>query len=68
MLGKLYRMRRECPECGSADVVRSRRHGLLESALKLVVRLRPYRCRECFHRFFGYVNAELRPHQEKKAA
>ena len=54
----LYRTERVCPECGSHDVARSRRRGAFESFLKTVLRLRPYRCRKCAHRFFGYMGAE----------
>ena len=41
----------ECPACGSADVRRSARHGLLESLMKRVFVL-PYRCIACRSRFF----------------
>lgn len=52
-----YRTERRCPECGSHDVARSRRHGLLEALLQLLLRLRPYRCRHCAGRYFGYTHA-----------
>ncbi len=53
-----YRVQRRCPDCGSHDVARSRRRGfLLEPLLLLFFRLRPYRCRQCARRYFGYAGA-----------
>lgn len=52
-----YRSERECPECGSHDVARSRQHGWIESLLHHLLRLRAYRCRDCYHRYFGYSGA-----------
>jgi len=40
-----------CPQCGSATVRRSHRHGLVDRILQ-IVRFRPYRCQECYNRFF----------------
>jgi predicted RNA-binding Zn-ribbon protein involved in translation (DUF1610 family) len=40
-----------CPQCGSATVRRSHRQGLVDRILQ-IVRFRPYRCQECYNRFF----------------
>jgi predicted RNA-binding Zn-ribbon protein involved in translation (DUF1610 family) len=40
-----------CPHCGSATVRRSHRRGVVDRILQ-VVRFRPYRCQECYNRFF----------------
>jgi hypothetical protein len=52
-----YRSERVCPACGGSDVARSRRHGFLEAVLLPLFRLRPYRCRGCLTRYFGYAHA-----------
>ena len=44
-----------CPRCGSTNVRRSRRRGLLERVLLRLLGLRPYRCEDCDERFLhGY--------------
>ena len=43
-------MSTRCSRCGSNSVRRSKRRGVIEKALSIVVR--PYRCRDCDHRFF----------------
>jgi predicted RNA-binding Zn-ribbon protein involved in translation (DUF1610 family) len=40
-----------CPQCGSATVRRSHRRGVVDRILQMV-RFRPYRCQECYNRFF----------------
>ena len=68
-IGSRYRPVRKCPACGSLDVARSHGHGLLESLMRLVLRLRAYRCRECMHRYFAWLNAARAPGlDEDKAA
>jgi len=65
----LYRAQQECPYCGSHDISRSRRRGAVESLLKWVLHLRPYLCRECSQRFFGYVGAvRVEPSREENEA
>jgi hypothetical protein len=39
-----------CSHCGSNSIRRSKRRGVIEKALSIVVF--PYRCRDCDHRFF----------------
>lgn len=43
--------KRLCPNCGSKEVCRSRRHGAVESLLH-VLRIVPFRCEDCYKRFF----------------
>ena len=64
-----YRSERQCPHCGGYDVVRSRRGSLLQPFLFFLL-LRPYRCLECYKRFYGYVRAARveAEEQERRAA
>ena len=41
-----------CPFCGGTRVVKSHRRGIVESALLRLVWLRPYRCIDCYTRFY----------------
>ncbi len=64
-----YRSERQCPHCGSYDVKRSRRGGLLQIPLRLLL-LRRYRCMECWNSFFAYAWAarvEVRDGERKAA-
>jgi hypothetical protein len=45
---------RQCPLCGSEDVARSHRHGVLEWTILPLLLLRPFRCRECCARHLGF--------------
>jgi predicted Zn-ribbon and HTH transcriptional regulator len=54
-----------CPRCNSYDIARSHRRNRLERLASLVVV--PWRCRECYLRFFSArwfrpTPTELRPH------
>jgi hypothetical protein len=49
---------RRCPLCGSEEVLRSRRRGLIELFFVPLFLLRPYRCRQCSARHLGFI---LRP-------
>jgi hypothetical protein len=42
------------PLCGSDDVLRSHRRGLLEWTILLPLLLRPFRCRQCSARHLGF--------------
>ena len=44
----------KCPNCGSHDVLRSRRR-LLEH---LFIVFKPFRCRSCHFRFFAFDRSE----------
>ncbi len=41
-----------CPNCGSEEVRRSLRSGIVENIFYRMVGLRPYRCQACGNRFF----------------
>ena len=41
-----------CPGCGSSAVERAEREGALERLYLSLASQRPYRCRECEHRFY----------------
>jgi hypothetical protein len=45
---------RECPLCGSDDVIRSHRSGVLEWTVLLVLLIRGFRCRQCSARHLGF--------------
>ena len=45
---------RDCPLCGSEDVLRSHRRGVLEWTILLVLLLRPFRCRQCSARHLSF--------------
>jgi hypothetical protein len=45
---------RQCPLCGSEDVLRSHRRSILEWTVLLLVLLRPFRCRECSARHLTF--------------
>jgi len=51
----LFSLKRFCPNCGSTDVHRSQRWGMVECALLPIVLTRPYRCERCDFRFFGLI-------------
>jgi hypothetical protein len=53
---------RQCPLCGSKDVLRSHRRGVLEWTLLLPTLLRPFRCRQCSARHLGFF---FRPRRVK---
>ena len=46
---------RICPYCKSARVSRSARRSLFERAVLSLLSLRPYRCRECERRYYGFT-------------
>jgi len=47
-----------CPYCASTNIRRSRREGAIEFLLHWVVLLSPFRCRECYQRYFGFRFAQ----------
>lgn len=61
----LFSLKRICPGCGSHDVHRSQRWGVIECALLPLLLVRPYRCERCDFRYFGLVFA-TRAKEEKK--
>jgi ribosomal protein L37AE/L43A len=52
-----------CPDCGSVHVKRSRQRGVLERYLIPILQLRPYRCRDCYARFYAGRAANRNSHQ-----
>lgn len=52
---------RQCPLCGSEDVLRSKRRGLLEHGILPLLLLRPFRCRQCSARHLGFFFRRRRP-------
>jgi len=44
--------RHRCPACDSSAVDRSARYGTLERLYLTLASQRPYRCRDCDHRFY----------------
>ena len=46
---------RICPRCSSFSVHRARRRGLFEAVLLPLLALRPYRCMNCWRRYYGLV-------------
>jgi ribosomal protein L37AE/L43A len=42
----------KCPYCGSNDLYRTGRKGLMEWFLHYVLARNPYRCKSCYERFF----------------
>ncbi len=55
---------RRCPVCRSTQVRRSRMEWL--EMLALLVLLRPYRCRDCQKRYFGFVFAKREKHEPSR--
>lgn len=51
-----------CPRCHSHDVSRSRTRGFLERAAR-VFGLRPFRCMDCYDRFFSFGSVARRDPQ-----
>jgi len=51
-----------CPYCASTNIRRSRREGSIEFLLHWIVFLRPFRCRECYQRYFGFRFAQTASH------
>jgi hypothetical protein len=45
---------RKCPLCGSEDVLRSHRRGVLEWTILLLLLIRPFRCRQCSARHLTF--------------
>ena len=44
---------RVCPRCKSSSIAHSRIRGTFGQVALRVLRVRPYRCLDCWHRFLG---------------
>ena len=53
--GQRPRARRCCPRCGSDEVRRSHRRGLVELLILPIFLRRPYYCNRCMRRFYSFV-------------
>src|SRR5580704_114857 len=42
-----------CPHCQSQAIRRSMRRGMLETAILWLIPVRPFRCKDCDHRFYS---------------
>ncbi len=51
-LSYFYAHHPRCPSCGSSAIHRSRRKNLLETLLRWVFFISPYRCHDCNYRHF----------------
>ena len=45
---------RRCPVCGKENVRKTRTKGFIEADLLSIIRLCPYRCRDCRNRFYRF--------------
>jgi len=55
---RLSNLKSRCPECGSDSIYKSHRRGLLERVVLGLTKMRPYRCRECYERFYAKEGKE----------
>ncbi len=51
----IFSLKRFCPNCGSTDVHRSLRWGMVECVFLPILLTRPYRCERCDFRYFGLI-------------
>lgn len=58
---------RQCPLCGSEDILRSHRRGVLEWTILLLLLLRPFRCRQCSARHLAFFFRRRRRKQMQRA-
>lgn len=58
---------RQCPLCGSEDVLRSHRRGYLEWTILFLLLLRPFRCRQCSARHLAFFFRRRRSKIERPA-
>jgi hypothetical protein len=45
-----------CPHCRSRAIRRSKRKGTFETSILSLIPVRPFRCKECDHRFYGLTS------------
>jgi hypothetical protein len=56
-----------CPHCQSKAIRRSKRRGTFESTLLNLIPVRPFRCKDCYSRFYS-LTFQLNSTQSKSAA
>ncbi len=56
-----------CPTCGTSDVYLSRRHGFMETRLLSWIGMLPFRCGQCWRRFYRLAPRHLRRRLRKGA-
>jgi len=56
-----------CPHCRNKAIRRSKRRGMLESSLLSLIYVRPFRCKDCDYRFYGFISP-MESTQYKSAA
>jgi hypothetical protein len=49
----LHPSRKTCPSCGSHQLSRSHRRGIIERYVLRALEIRPFRCTACDARFYG---------------
>jgi transposase-like protein len=45
-----------CPSCQSTAIRRSKRKGIFESFILSLTPVRPFRCTDCYRRFYGLTS------------
>jgi len=53
----LFSSKRQCPDCQSINVRRSKRQGFAEKCIFPIFLMRPFRCQACAYRYFGLFYA-----------
>jgi len=49
---RIHHSRKPCPDCGSYQLCKSQRQGVLERFILRALKIRPYRCIICYGRFY----------------
>ena len=60
--------KRPCPHCGSSEVFRSHRRGMMERYLLPIIGVRPVRCVCCDARFYRLKHSDGPESQDSRAA
>jgi hypothetical protein len=60
--------KRPCPHCGSNEVFRSHRRGIMERYLLPIIKVRPVRCGSCDARFYRLKRTDGPASQDIRAA
>jgi uncharacterized protein with PIN domain len=56
---KFSESKSRCPQCRSDSIYKSHRRGFLERIVLRLTNMRPYRCRECYERFYAKERGEM---------